>query len=758
MLRERISTLSAAILRISSSLDLDTVLQDVLESARTLTGARYGVITTVDGSGQPQDFFTSGLTAEKHGALVEWPDGLRLFEHFRSLPEALRIEDFSAYLRSLGYAEFKWCRNLHATPMHRRGEHIGSFFLANKEGGQEFTDADEEVLLLFASQAAMAIANARTHRQERRTLADLEALVETSPVGIVVFNAKTGAPRTFNHQARRIAEALHMADLSPAELLESLTSRLADGREATIEQLQNAETLRAAEVELSVPDGRSVRLLINVTPGRSEDGEVESVVVTMQDLAQFQEFEQQRMEFLGMVSHELRTPLTSIQGATTTLLREAEDLDRAEMREFFRILDEQADHMRRLIKDLLDVSRIDTGTLSVAPEPVEVSMLVEQARNTSLSGDRHPVLIDLPRDLPRVMVDWRRIVQVLNNLLSNASRHSPESSPIRVSAVRDGVHVEISVSDEGKGVAPESLPHLFQKYRPAGVDPVHGLAGSGLGLAICKGLVEAHGGRIRAASGGVDQGMQVTFTIPVAEDADADADRSRSRRSGEPTRILVVDDDPQTLHYLRAELAKAGYSPLVTGDPHAVPDLIREEEPALVLLDLMLPSADGMEMMETITELHDLPVIFISGYGRDETIAKALENGATDYIVKPFSPTELTARIGAALRRRAAPEPFVFRDLAIDYEQRRVTLAGRRIELTPKEYGLLRVLSINPGKVHTYEALIRQLWGKRIHGDSDIVRTHVKTLRQKLGDSVTRPHYILNERGVGYRMPKPDDP
>ena len=543
--------------------------------------------------------------------------------------------------------------------------------------------------------SAMAIANARTHREKRRTLADLEALVETSPVGIVVFDAETGALRTVNHQAGRL-------------------------------------------------------------------GEAESVVVTMQDLARFQELEQRRMEFLGMVSHELRTPLTSIRGATTTLLREAEDLDRAEMREFFRILDEQADHMRRLIKDLLDVSRIDTGTLSVAPEPVEVSMLVEQARNASLSGDRHPVLIDLPRDLPRVMVDWRRIVQVLNNLLSNASRHSPESAPIRVSAVREGVHVEISVSDEGRGVAPELLPHLFRKYRPAGVDPEHGLAGSGLGLAICKGLVEAHGGRIRAASGGVDQGMQVTFTIPVAEDADAgtgaDAARSRSRRGGEPTRILVVDDDPQTLHYLRTELAKAGYSPLVTGDPHAVPDLIREEEPALVLLDLMFPSADGMEMMETITELHDLPVIFISGYGRDETIARALENGATDYIVKPFSPTELTARIAAALRGRATPEPFVFRDLAIDYEQRRVTLAGRRVELTPKEYGLLRVLSIDPGKVHTYEALIRQLWGKRVHGDSDIVRTHVKTLRQKLGDSVTRPHYILNERGVGYRMPSPDEP
>ena len=130
------------------------------------------------------------------------------------------------------------------------------------------------------------------------------------------------------------------------------------------------------------------------------------------------------------------------------------------------------------------------------PEPVDVAALVERARNTFLSGGgRHGVSVDLPPDLPRAMADRRRIVQVLNNLFSNAARHAPESSPIRVTAVREGVHVAISVADEGRGVAPERLPHLFRKHGGiAGGDGEGALGAAGLGLAICKGLVEAHGG------------------------------------------------------------------------------------------------------------------------------------------------------------------------------------------------------------------------------------------------------------------------
>ena len=659
--------------------------------------------------------------------------------------------------------------------MRHRGVHVGNFYLVEKETGEPFTDEDEEILVLFASQAATAIANARTYRAEQRARADLEALIETSPVGVVVFDVGTGRPVSLNREARRIVESLCAPGQSAEQLLEVITYRRADGREIALDQLPLAgalsggETVRAEEIALSVPDGRSVTTLVNATPIHAEDGAVASVVVTMQDLAPLQELERQRAEFLGMVSHELRVPLTSIKGSTGALLGGVRNFAPAETREFIRIVDGQADRMIGLIADLLDAGRIDTGMLSVSPEPSEVAALVDRARTTFLSGGgRHTVTIDLPPDLPRVMADRQRVEQVLNNLLANAARQAPESSPIRIAAERDGMHVAVSVADEGRGIAPERLAQLFRKYSGAAVgERGAGTGASGLGLAICKGLVEAHGGRIRAESGGVGLGARFTFTLPVAGEAGAGAPgpgpgispgRPAPRQGREPDRILVVDDDPQTLRHVRDTLAEAGYFPLVTGDHGALGQIIRTERPALVLLDLMLPGTDGIELMQTVPELADLPVIFISGYGRDETIARALEAGASDYIVKPFSPTELTARIRAALRRRADPEPFVLGDLAIDYDRCRVTVAGREVELTAAEYELLRVLSLNAGRVTTSETLLNRVWSGRGNGDTKVVRAFVKQLRQKLGDDAATPAWIFNVRGVGYRMPRPGAP
>ena len=325
--RERVSRLGAAILRIVASLDVDTVLREVVDSARALTGARNGVIATVDEAGLPQDFVTSGLTPDEERLMGGWlPDGLRLFEHLRDLEAPLRCDDFPAYVRALGYApDHIPCTTLQGTPMRHRGVHVGNFFLGDKQGAGGFTDEDEELLVLFASQAAAAIVNARTHRDERRARADLEALVETSPVGVIVLDAASGRPRSLNREAKRILGGLLGPDGSLEDLREMLTSRLADGREVTLDELGSAETMRAVEVELSVPDGRSIRMLINVTPIRPGDGEVESVVVTMQDLAPLEALERLRAEFLAMVSHELRVPLTSIKGSTGALLSGARE-------------------------------------------------------------------------------------------------------------------------------------------------------------------------------------------------------------------------------------------------------------------------------------------------------------------------------------------------------------------------------------------------------------------------------------------------
>ncbi len=225
----------------------------------------------------------------------------------------------------------------------------------------------------------------------------------------------------------------------------------------------------------------------------------------------------------------------------------------------------------------------------------------------------------------------RRIVQVLNNLIASAARYSEASSVIRLTAVREDIHVAISVADEGTGVAADLLPHLFGKF--SGIDTVNGkrrASDTGLGLAICKGIVEAHGGRVGAESDGPGLGTTLTFTVPAAEKIPGGSvpeTVSKTEHSRDPHRpgdkILVVDDDPQTLKYVRDTPTKEGYTITVTADPEEVAPLIKSFKPERVLLDLMLPGTDGFVLMEDIVEVYSAPVIFLSGYGNGEIVARA---------------------------------------------------------------------------------------------------------------------------------------
>ena len=776
-LEERLARLSEAGLRITEDLDFNTVLQGVLDSARSLTGARYGVIALYGHDRTAEDFLSSGMTAEETERLwtsTGWPSH---FEYLSGLPGPLRIPDLPGHLRSLGLPDLtppvtvSERVSFMATPIRHRGECVGSIFLAEKEHGREFTREDEETLVLFASQAAVAIANARRHREEQRARANLETLIDTSPVGVVVFDAVTGAPKSFNREARRIVDSLRDPEQSPEDLLSMVTLRRGDGREISLreypmtELLGTGETVRAEEIVLAVADGRSVTVLLNATPISSGEGAVESVVVTMQDMADVQEQERLRAQFLAMVSHELRTPLTSIKGSATTIMDAGADLDPAVVRQFVRIIGDQADHMNALVADLLDVARIETGALAVGPEPAEVAVLVDRARNGFANGGgKNTLAVDVEPDLPLVMADRRRIGQVLGNLLSNAARNSPQGSVIQVSAVRDGVHVAISVADEGRGIPPERLPHLFRKF--SGNQPEERDGDTGLGLAICKGIVEAHGGRIWAESGGPGAGARFTFTLPSVEESGVGAAGARPARPArreqrdeeeeERLRVLAVDDDPNDLRYVRDTLVRSGYDPILTGEPEDVLRLVANEKPELVLLDLMLPGTDGIDLMQQILAVADVPVIFLSAYGREELVARAFDMGAADYVVKPFSETELAARIRAALRRRAAAEPaepYVLGDLTIDYAARRVTLAGEALHLTATEYGLLAELSAHAGRVLTYEQLLERVWGEKGDGDVRPMRTIVSKLRRKLGEDGEHPRYIFTEPRVGLRMP-----
>ena len=766
---DRLSRLNEASLRIHESLDVDTALRAVMDGARSLTGAPYAVITTLDESGRVEDHLARGLDPADVERMWRAPEGTRFFEYLAGLDGPLRVGPLEEFARSIGLAEFRLPVALTAfmaAPILLRGTPVGHIHVGSDEAGFGFTREDQEVLVQFAAQAAQVIANARRHREEQRARAGLETLIETSPVGVVVFDARTGAPVSFNREARRIADILREESQTPETLLDVITCRRADGREVSLREfplaglLSVGETLRAEEIILLVPDGRSVTALINATPILAGDGAVESVVVTIQDLAPLEEQERVRAEFLAMVSHELRMPLTSVRGAAATLLETAAELDPAEMRQFFRIIVEQSDRMRELIGDLLDVARIETGTLPVDPEPADIAALVDRARNAFTgAGGRNELEIDVAPDLPLALADRRRVVQVIGNLLSNAARHSPESSVIRVSAARVEDHVQVSVADRGRGIPADDLPGLFRRFSGREGDGSGG--DTGLGLVICKGIVEAHGGRIWAESDGPGLGARFAFTLPAAPEAQP-ARRPRSRQGGRPSggTVLVVDDDPLTLRSVRDALSASGFRPVTTGDPQEALLLMAEERPRLVLLDLVLAECDGVELMGDLLAVSRVPVVFLSVYGRDEVIARALEEGATDYIVKPFSPTELVARVRAALRRFEEPwgpepaGPFLLGELAIDYGRRRATLGGDPVDLTATEFDLLAELSAEAGRVVSHDRLLRRVWGPGKPGNLRVLRTHLMRLRRKLGEDGENPRYIFAEPRVGYWMPE----
>ena len=706
---------------------------------------------------------------------------MRIFEYLGSLKNPLRIPDLLVHLKAQGLPDILPPESVEnvltflAAPVHHRGERVGHIFVAHREGDNEFLPEDEETLVMFASQAALVISNARRYRDELRARSDLETLINTSPVGVVVFGASTGAPVSFNREARRLVDVLRDPDQVPEQLLEAITVRRADGREVQLAELplvqvlEEAETVRAEEIVMRVPDGRSVSVLVNATPIRTDDGDVESFIVTLQDMTPLENLERLRAEFLAMVSHELRLPLTSIKGSASTVLNGPAAMERAEFVQFFRIIDLQADRMHDLIGGLLDVARIETGTLSVEPNPTDVKGLLEEARMAFVSaGGRHGIEFDSPADLPWVNADVGRIIQVLSNLLSNAAKHSAEGSLIRVNARRDDAHVAISVADEGRGVPADILPYLFRNSSLSGRgDRGGGGIQSGLGLAICKGIVEAHGGRIWAESDGPGLGARFTFTLPsitvgAAVELIPPSVQLQPLTSGKVP-ILAVDDDPQTLRYVRDALTKAGFLPIVTADPGEVPRLMEERRPQLVLLDMLLPGSDGMEVMKTILEIADVPVVFLSVYGDEDVIAMAIDMGAADYVVKPFSPTELVARIRAAIRGRVAsegavpPMPFAVGKLRIDFAERLVTMAGHQVQLTATEYEVLHRLSAAPGRVLTHDQLLRLVWGRERQREPWLVRNVVKRLRRKLGDDAGNPAYIMTEPRVGYRMAKGEE-
>ncbi|MCL5999429.1 MAG: ATP-binding protein [Chloroflexi bacterium] len=222
-----------------------------------------------------------------------------------------------------------------------------------------------------------------------------------------------------------------------------------------------------------------------------------------------------RLRFLAMISHELRTPLTSIKGFASTLLADDVTWPPQDQHEFIRTIDEEADKLTDMIDQILDLSRLEAGTLRINPKPLSLEAITNLAMAQLNAITRsHTLVIDIPAQLPGVHADGQRIAQVLTNLVDNASKYSPKHTTITVDALLDGAFVQVNVRDEGRGISPEERRYVFEAFRRGGEKSIRNKKGAGLGLAICKGLIEAHGGRlwIQERAG---PGTTISFALPI---------------------------------------------------------------------------------------------------------------------------------------------------------------------------------------------------------------------------------------------------
>jgi two-component system KDP operon response regulator KdpE len=223
-----------------------------------------------------------------------------------------------------------------------------------------------------------------------------------------------------------------------------------------------------------------------------------------------------------------------------------------------------------------------------------------------------------------------------------------------------------------------------------------------------------------------------------------------------PIRLLVVDDEPQIRRFLRTSLAAHGYDVIEADSAAAALRVVTTAKPDVLILDLGLPDQDGAEVIRRIREWSAMPIVVLSARGSEEAKVAALDLGADDYVTKPFGMNELLARLRAALRHRlqeqGAEPVFTAGGLTVDLARRVVTRDGEPVNLSPREYDLLRQLVIHAGKVLTHRHLLREVWGPAHLQDTPYLRVYVGQLRQKLEVDPANPQYIMIESGVGYRL------
>jgi len=406
-------------------------------------------------------------------------------------------------------------------PLRASGKVWGLLRLHSRQRGA-FQGRDTRLLAFISSQLGLAIQRAslqeeiaRLFRRIEEERAALDSLMRSLVDGLILLDGQ-GAIAYWNPSAERYlgieAQAVLGQPLSVAiERLVAAAPELAEAAGQLLQAVREADSCPQFDLQLAAPAPRTLQARLFPIEGRKGCG------IMLRDVTSERHLDEIKSQLLSTVSHELRTPLASIKGFASTLLRDDVQWDPATQREFLQIIDQESDRLGELIGNLLEMSRIEAGALRIDCDWLEPRALLEEAVDEMrLHTAGQTLALDAPEDLPTIYADGRRIRQVLHNLLENAIKYST-GGEIQVMARDDGQALQISVRDEGFGIAPDQVERIFDRFYQASSPARHRAGGAGLGLSICKGLVEAHGGRIWVESTpGV--GSVFHFSLPYQGD------------------------------------------------------------------------------------------------------------------------------------------------------------------------------------------------------------------------------------------------
>ncbi len=498
-------------------------------------------------------------------------------------------------------------------------------------------------------------------RDQNQTLAAVnhrfEAVLNAANDGIAMLDSGgcfVLANRRFGELVGTRSQLLLHQTLEEARplLMDRLSHRLA--------ALAPTETRAVAEdiIALDLPDRRFLQFY--TAPVAGEDGaETIGRIIALRDITRERELDKMKTDFISVVSHELRTPLTSLKGYTDLLLSGAAGETTALQAEFLGIIQLSTTRLSNLINDILDISRIESGTLQIKHEPIDYQTIVaDTLRLMKAAADAKQIYLDaaLPEFIPPVRGDADKITQVLTNLVSNALKYTPEGGWVKVTLeVHGEASVTTCVADSGIGITPEDQKKLFQKFFRADNTSTREAGGTGLGLVIAKTLIELMGGTIWLESepnpDNPNRGSRFYFTLPLFLETGG---HSAPLPVALPERgiglVLIVDDDAYVRSLLRHALHRRGYGTLEASDCAEAQGRARLHKPDVITLDMMMPGMGGLRTLRALKAdpaTAFIPVLPVSVLG--DPAHGELSLGAFSFLQKPLPAADLVPVIAAAL-------------------------------------------------------------------------------------------------------------